>query len=101
MPTYKVRRDASSAGAVLDAGYRFFIAAGAICGLNRLLFFTTARTHKGGDGPSRAYPWIDLPLARSLKGLGPPAEGIQHITLFIGYDNRTPSTLVKGFDHLA
>ena len=38
---------------------RFFIAAGAIRGLNRLLFSTTARSHKGGDGPSRAYLWIN------------------------------------------
>jgi hypothetical protein len=63
--------------------------------------FDDSPPHKGGHGASRAYTWINLPLARRLKGFCPPAEGIQHIALFIGYDNSTPPTLVGGFHHLA
>jgi hypothetical protein len=43
--------------------------------------------------PDRALLVDQLPLASSLKRRSGPDEGIQHVTLAIGYYNSAPSTL--------
>ena len=42
-----------------------------------------------------------LPLARSLKRRGTPAEGIQHVTAVIGNQNSTPLTVIRYLNHLS